>query len=54
MWPELREEVELELAQLHQLLNQFKPLLEDARIRHPSDVERIALAGILHSFYTGV
>jgi hypothetical protein len=54
VWHELREEIELELAQLHQLLNQFKPLIEDARIRHPNDVERIALAGILHSFYTGV
>jgi hypothetical protein len=54
VWPELREEIELELAQLHQLLAQFKPLLERVRNTPPDDVEIIALAGILHAFYTGV
>ena len=54
MWPELREEVELELAMLRQHLDTFKTLRESTQHREPDRIETMALAGMLHGFYNGV
>jgi hypothetical protein len=51
---ELREEIELELAQLRQLLGSFQPLREKILNNTPEFVEISALAGFLHAFYTGL
>lgn len=53
MSPELPEKIIIELASLRNLLDKYHSLLEDVHTRIPTDVELIALAGILHSFYTG-
>lgn len=45
--------INLELSQLKTLLETYRPLLQQVRTRVPTDVELIALAGILHSFYSG-
>ncbi len=54
MSPELREEIALELAQLWRALDQFGPLIDQARVRAPNRVETLAAAGLLHSLYTGI
>ena len=54
MWHELQEEVELELAQLRALVESFHPLLSKTKTSAPDTVETVALAGFLHSFYTGI
>jgi hypothetical protein len=45
--------ITLELSQLTTLLSTYRPLLRQVRTCTPTDVELIALAGILHSFYSG-
>ena len=54
MWHKLKEEIEVEFGELNRLLKTFNSLLETVNTRTPNDVETIALAGMLHSFYTGV
>lgn len=54
MWPELKEEVELELAMLREHLDAFADLRRVSLDREPNRVELMALAGMLHSFYSGV
>lgn len=54
MWPELREEAELELAQLDALVEAFRPLLRTTGEHEPDMVQTVALAGFLHSLYTGI
>lgn len=51
---ELLDEINLELAQLRQLMESFQFLRSDLTARTPTTVETIAAAGYLHSFYTGV
>jgi hypothetical protein len=51
---ELDEEVALELRQLRHMLETFDPLLRKVRSQPPDGIEVVALAGMLHSFYTGV
>jgi len=51
---DLREEIELELAQLQQLLEKFRPLLTCSGNRIPTNIETLAVAGLLHAFYTGI
>jgi hypothetical protein len=51
---ELQEEIELELAQLRQLMEQFRSLRSKTRTHTPDVVETAALASFLHSFYTGL
>lgn len=51
---ELFDEIELELAQLRQLMESFDSLRKDLTARTPTSVETIAIAGYLHSFYTGI
>jgi hypothetical protein len=52
--PDLREEVLLELSQLHELIGRYHPLLERAANDDVGEVETLALAAVLHSFYTGI
>lgn len=54
MWPELREEVELELAMIREHLATFAPALERCRQRAPDPIETAALGAMLHGFYNGV
>ena len=54
MWPELREEIELELAMLREHLRTFVELRKAAAVSEPGQVEVMALAGMLHGFYNGV
>jgi hypothetical protein len=46
--------VDVELAQLHQLLAEHRPLLLKVRDQVPDSIERSAVAAMLHSFYTGI
>ena len=52
--PDLRDELELELAQLRELLERFQALFQEVTSRVPTETEKLALAAILHTFYTGV
>ena len=54
MWPELREEVELELAILRQHLETFAPARARANYGSPDPIEKAALGAMLHGFYGGV
>ena len=54
MWPELKEQLEVEQAQLRQLFEIHRPLLERCRVQEPDAIELSALGAFLHSFYTGV
>ena len=54
MWPELKEEVEVELEMLGRHLDQFADLRREALREPPDRVQLMALAGMLHTFYTGV
>jgi hypothetical protein len=46
--------IDVELAQLRQLLAEHSPLLRLVRTTPPDGIERSALAAMLHSFYTGI
>jgi hypothetical protein len=54
VWPDLRDQIVVEEAQLQQLLELHQPLLEKCRSEEPNPIELSALAALLHSFYTGV
>ena len=54
MWPDLREQIAVESAQLEKLFEPYRPLLEKCRTEEPNAIELSALATMLHSFYTGV
>jgi hypothetical protein len=54
VWPELHDELELELAQLETFVEAFRLLLTKTRTRVPDTVETVALAAFLHSFYTSI
>jgi len=54
VWPELREEVELELTELRELLASFHSLREKVQTSVPDTIETVALAGFMHAFYTGI
>jgi hypothetical protein len=50
----LHKQVAVEREQLHRLLEVHRPLLTQCAASAPSDIERSALAAMLHAFYTGV
>jgi len=54
VWPDLKDQIAVEDAQLQQLLDVHRPLLEKCRSEAPNLIELSALAAFLHSFYTGV
>lgn len=53
MSPDVFLKIKFELSQLGTLLETYRPLLQRAKTQTPTDVELLALASILHSFYTG-
>jgi len=52
--PKLTKQIELELAQLDMLLQRHKTLFDRCRDHPPTEIERAALAALLHAFYTGI
>jgi hypothetical protein len=54
VWPELKEQIGVEEAQLQHLLELHRPLLEKCRSEEPSPIELSALAALLYSYYTGI
>lgn len=54
MWPDLKDQISVEEAQLQQLLTLHQPLLSQSRTQAPNAIELSALATLLHSFYTGI
>lgn len=54
MSAKLKAQITVELSQLEQLLAQHHPLLLQAENRTPDSIERLAIAALLHSYYTGV
>lgn len=54
MWLEMREEVELELAMLHEHVDSVSPLRKKVRLSPPDLVETMALGAFLHGFYNGI
>jgi len=54
VWPELKDQIGVEEAQLQHLLELHRPLLEKCRSEEPGPIELSALAALLHSFYTGI
>jgi len=54
VWPETRDRVQLELAQIRHLLNTNSGLLDKVRDTEPDSTELMALSALLHSFYTGI
>lgn len=53
MLSEVVSEIEVELTRLHKLLETYRSLIDKVRTQEPTDIELLALAGILHSFYSG-
>ena len=54
MWPKLRKQVAVEMEQIRQLLETYRPLLEKCATATPDVIERAALAAMLHAFYNGI
>jgi hypothetical protein len=54
VWPELKDQIAIEQAQLQQLFEVHRPLLQKSRHQEPDPIELSALGAFLHSFYTGV
>jgi hypothetical protein len=54
VWPDLKDQIAVEEAQLQRLLDLHQSLLAKSRTRPPDPIELSALAALLHSFYTGV
>lgn len=51
---EFREQAECELKLLRQLLTEYASLFESPRSELPGQVEVLALAAVMHSFYSGI
>lgn len=54
MSAELRGYFETECRQIDRLMDEYRPLLARLASKEPDNIERSALASMLHSFYTGV
>jgi len=54
VWSELKEEIELELAQLRAQFEIVAGLRKKVNAHAPNAVEAMALAAFLHAFYNGV
>ena len=54
MWDNVKKQVELELEQLHLLLQTYHLLRAKCESTNPDLVEIMALGAMLHSFYTGI
>jgi hypothetical protein len=54
VWDRLRKEITVERAQLREVIDTHRPLLETCGTGEPDAIELSALAAMLHAFYTGV
>lgn len=54
MWPEVREQVDLERANIDTLFAAYRELVQKVATLPPDFIELSALATMLHSFYNGV
>lgn len=54
MWPELKEEVELELAMLREHVDSIASLRQKLAASPPNLVETMALGAFLHGLYNGI
>ncbi len=54
VWDDVQKEIDVELEQLHELLDDHRSLLDRCHRDGPDHVERSALAAVLHTFYTGI
>jgi len=54
VWPETQEKVELEIGQLHRLVDSYRSLIAKVASTEPDSMEISALSAYLHSFYTGI
>jgi len=49
-----KSQINLEIEQINELLEKYKELLDNVKIKDPDLVEITAIASILHSFYNGI
>jgi hypothetical protein len=54
VWDKLRKQVAVELDQLNNLIEVHRPLIDKCNTMAPTEIELSALAGMLHSFYSGI
>ena len=54
MWLEMKKEVELELAMLHELLDAARVQRAECLVSAPDFMGTMAWAAFLHSFYSGI
>ena len=54
MWDKAEKAAEIEFEQLNKLVDLNSPVLEKVIKEEPSSVEILAVAAILHSFYSGI
>ena len=53
-WDKFREQAETELSQIRELIGKFAEVIERSKLSTPEFIEGAGLAGMLHSFYSGV
>lgn len=53
MWNETFSQINLEIHNLHRLIDTYRPLLEKVKLQDPDNIEIAAFASMLHSFYSG-
>ena len=54
MWPDLRDQLQVELEQIDELFSSHARILEAPEEREPDQIELSALAAFLHTLYGGI
>ena len=54
MWPDLKEQIAVEEAEIRELLAFHRELLEICRMREPAGIELTASGAFLHALYSGI
>jgi hypothetical protein len=54
VWPETQERIDLEIEQLHRLVDNWRALVTKSASAEPDSTELAALSAYLHSFYNGI
>jgi len=54
VWPEVREQIDLERANIDTLFAAYREVVQKVATRPPDFIELSALATMLHSFYNGI
>ena len=50
----LVEKIEFEISEIEKELESYKVLIDLCKKKEPDLIEKTAVAGVLHSFYTGI